>query len=602
MKWLETIKSFPKRSQTVIAIFILTIFTTLAFLFYSHNSKQQSTNQWVAHTSEVLFITSKIMLSVTDNETFSGSFVITAKPAYLEPLKKSKTDITNHIQQLKELTKDNHNQQADIDSLIFYSNMRMLFSDSTVQLRKQSGLQAAAQLVSTGAGKSYTDKTHRFINQFEQNELSLLQQRKAAATRLYNNIILFVGILIFIVVIILLWLLRKNRFLAALERNTKDKLKKNEALFSLMVSNIKDYAIFMLDSEGYVISWNTGAERINGYSAREILGKSTDIFYTKEDLELAIPNKNLQQALMLGHYESEGWRIRKDGTLFWANVVFTPLYNEQEGVYGYAKVTRDVTERKKAEEEIIKLNSKLEEKVASRTEQLKKANEELEAFSYSVSHDLRAPLRGIIGFASILEEDYAGRLDEEAKRITGIIKKNTLKMGCLIDDLLSFSRIGRQQIVKSAIHSSQMVKEVIVESDEKNHNGQVKWQIATLPDIVADPNAIRQVWVNLIANAVKYSQKQPFPEIEIGTLTAEQETIFFVKDNGVGFDENYKDKLFKVFQRLHSAADFEGTGVGLAIVERIISKHGGKVWATGKPGKGACFYFSLPDKTTDNIN
>jgi light-regulated signal transduction histidine kinase (bacteriophytochrome) len=240
-------------------------------------------------------------------------------------------------------------------------------------------------------------------------------------------------------------------------------------------------------------------------------------------------------------------------------------------------------------------NYKLEQKVKERTVQLEALNKELEAFSYSISHDLRAPLRGIVGFVTILEEDYSSRLDDEAKRITGVIRSNTLKMGRLIDDLLTFARMGRKDIEKTVISTEAMIQEVVREIAPEDKNGHIQWVIGPLPDVTGDINAMRQVWINLISNAVKYSANKETPRIEIGFIALEGENVFFVKDNGVGFDEKYKDKLFKVFQRLHSAEDFEGTGVGLAIVEKIVSKHGGRVWAKAEVGKGACFYFSLPE-------
>lgn len=239
-------------------------------------------------------------------------------------------------------------------------------------------------------------------------------------------------------------------------------------------------------------------------------------------------------------------------------------------------------------------NLNLEQKVRQRTTQLELANRELETFSYSISHDLRAPLRGIIGFAAMLEEDYSTKLDDEAKRITSVIKNNTLKMGRLIDDLLAFSRMGRQDIRKITISTTEMVNEVIQELLPEGRDCRIKWLVHEMPGIKGDINAMRQVWINLLSNAIKYSATKEEPKIEIGYRNTEEETIFYVKDNGVGFDEKYKDKLFKVFQRLHSAEDFEGTGVGLAIVEKIVSKHGGKVWAEAEEDKGACFYFSLP--------
>ena len=233
----------------------------------------------------------------------------------------------------------------------------------------------------------------------------------------------------------------------------------------------------------------------------------------------------------------------------------------------------------------------LENKVVERTSQLQIANKELESFTYSVSHDLRAPLRGIIGFTSILEQEYTGKLDDEAKRLTFIIKKNTQKMADLIDDLLAFSKLGRNEIVKTHINTNEMVSDIIKGLDA---NSNIKWDIQSLPGINADIKAIRQVWINLISNAIKYSRKKEQPHIEIGAHNHEKETVFFIKDNGVGFDQHYAYKLFKVFQRLHTADEFEGTGVGLAIVEKIISKHGGSVWVEAEEGKGATFFFAIP--------
>ncbi len=257
---------------------------------------------------------------------------------------------------------------------------------------------------------------------------------------------------------------------------------------------------------------------------------------------------------------------------------------------------QDIDTRKSAEEKIKNINAELEEKVAQRTELLKKTNEEMEAFSYSVSHDLRAPLRIIIGFANILEEDYASRLDDEAKRLTSVIKKNTIKMGNLVDDLLSFSRLGRQPIAKTLVNSNELVDEVMTETGMKDNPEYSNWIIPNLPMVFADVNTLKQVWINLLSNAVKYSKNTEKQIVEIGVIAGNDETIFFVKDNGVGFDEKYKEKLFKVFQRLHATAEFEGTGVGLAIVEKVISKHGGRVWTEAAVDQGACFYFSLPNK------
>jgi len=273
-----------------------------------------------------------------------------------------------------------------------------------------------------------------------------------------------------------------------------------------------------------------------------------------------------------------------------------PIREEDGTILKVMNVAIDITALKEAQRGIIELNRGLEEKVMQRTAQLKRANEELEAFSYSVSHDLRAPLRGIIGFIAILEEEYGTVFDKEGRRLLSVISRNATGMGKLIDDLLSFFRTSQQPLVKTRIDSEELVDKVIAELMQRRPAGSapVTWQRTLLPPVNADLNTIKQVWLNLLSNALKYSSNCPAPVITIGSFNKEMEHVFFVRDNGVGFDQAYADKLFRVFQRLHSNEEFEGTGVGLALVGKIISRHGGTVRADGKPGGGACFFFSLP--------
>jgi len=627
----------------------------------------------------------------------------------------------------------------------------------------------------------------------------------------------------------------------------------DEKLFHLLVVSVKDYAIFMLDPAGYILTWNRGAQNIKGYREDEITGKHISVFYTPADIAKNEPQNNLEAAILNGSFENEGWRVRKDGSLFWANIVFTPLYDDNKMLIGFAKVTRDITEkkiiddkkielnielerrvkentkkiianelrfrgliensydgitlmdkdlnliyrsnsaeningwsdedrliyktadlihpedkllveavfeevlskpgipvfstyrsrhmlghyiwidciltnmladenihaivcnfrdvtekkladeelrhknalienileritdgfialdqnfcytyankqigellgwtpdsligknvwdlfpeaigsdtykafykamaeqlyychedyyaplnlwqenhiypspeglsvfirdiseRKKAELALQHLHENLEKKVAERTIQLEAVNKELESFSYSVSHDLRTPLRAVNGYAVMLLEDFGPTIGQEGNRIINTIRDNAMMMSKLIDELLAFSRLGRKELTVSQADMKAMVGTCLAELFA-NDRGKYSVTVQDLPPCLADNNLIKQVWMNLIGNAIKYSSKKAEPEIKIGFIPGENGPVYYVEDNGAGFDMKYSDKLFGVFQRLHRNDEFEGTGVGLALVKRIIEKHQGEIWAEAEPDKGAVFYFKL---------
>ncbi len=639
-------------------------------------------------------------------------------------------------------------------------------------------------------------------------------------------------------------------------------LRETEERFRLMVASVKDYAILMLDREGNVASWNRGAEDIKGYRAEEILGQSVSRFYPQEDIDRGKPERELKMAVAEGQCLDEGWRVRKDGSRFWANVLITPIYDEKGQLRGFSKVTRDmtqtrldeaalresqarmegiinsamdaivsidqeqrivlfnaaaekmfrcpaatamgqslgmflparfrerhpqhvagfgatgvtsrsmrslsslsglradgeefpieasisqlevagrriytvilrditererastslrkseaqlqtivesldqgvilsdltgqllhfnraalelcgfanmneglrreaefadsfelrsadntilpvedwplarilrgetlrnlevrlrrihadsqgsqwvrvfryggtiildpegrpllavmtisdITDRERAAEVIRQLNAGLEERVVERTAQLEAANRELEAFSYSVSHDLRAPLRAIDGFAQALLEDYGPGLAEQGQHYVQTIRGGAQRMGELIDDLLLFARLSRQSLNKVSVDTAKLVRDTLKELKVEGDGRQVEVRLGDLPPCQGDPALLKQVWTNLLSNALKYTRHSDSAVVEIGTASKDGETVYFVRDNGTGFDMKYAHKLFGVFQRLHRAEDFEGTGVGLAIVQRIVHRHGGRTWAEAAVGRGAAFYFTL---------
>jgi PAS domain S-box-containing protein len=365
---------------------------------------------------------------------------------------------------------------------------------------------------------------------------------------------------------------------------------REEDRFRRLIEAVKDYAIFLLDPRGRVETWNAGAQKFKGYEAHEIIGKHFSIFYPEQERAAGKPEAELRIAAAEGRFEDEGWRVRKDGSQFWGNVVITPIRDATGALTGFAKVTRDLTERRRAEEALRTLIERLEE----RTRQLENANSELDGFTYSVSHDLRAPLRAIDGFARVLLEDHAPQLDQDAKRVVDIICKNTQKMGRLIDDLLSFARLGRQEMSRTPLNMTAMVRKAAAETLDPAR--QFDLRVGELPQAEGDAALIQQVWLNLLGNAVKYTRPRSPATIEITADSGDCETVYAVTDNGVGFDPRYGSKLFGVFQRLHAATEFEGTGVGLALVQRIVRRHGGWVKAEGKLGEGATFSFALPRK------
>ena len=362
-----------------------------------------------------------------------------------------------------------------------------------------------------------------------------------------------------------------------------------------------------LADSGQAMVWTSGTDKRCNYVNRvwfQFTGQVPGDDLDKEWVECSHPDDEARcRDIYSGAFDrretfSMEHRLRRyDGEYRWIINDGCPRYGSNGEFIGYIGQCLDITERKLAEAEILKFSKTLEQHVEERTEQLLAANRELEAFSYTVSHDLRAPLRGIHGFTQILMEDFSGKLDHEGKRICSVIQENSLKMANLIEDLLGFSRLSRIDIQRSAVNMNQLAASVFQEIADVEMQKRTKLQIGNLCNVCADPILIHQVWANLISNAIKYSSGKGKINISISCRNEDGKCIFCIRDNGAGFEMKYVDKLFGVFQRLHSEKDFEGTGVGLAIVKRIVERHGGEVWAVGEVDKGATFYFSLPVET-----
>lgn len=365
-----------------------------------------------------------------------------------------------------------------------------------------------------------------------------------------------------------------------------EEVRQSEIRFRLLIDAVKDYAIISLDANGLVASWNSGAQRLKGYSAEEIIGQHVERLYLREDVERGKLAEELRRAAAEGHVDDEGWRVRKDGSRFWAEIVTTALRGADGELIGFVKIDKDISSRRAAEEQIHELNSQLTQRV----DELGSVNRELEAFSYSVSHDLRAPLRHMDGFAHILKEEHSANMVPEAMRYLDRILEAATHMGLLIDDLLNLAQIGRRELKREKVQITSVVKQAIAELPVEAKERNIEWRIEPLAELSCDSGLLKLVFTNLLANAVKFTRKQAISVIEVGSRVADGVPTIFVRDNGVGFDPQYADKLFGVFQRLHRQEDFEGTGIGLATVQRIVRRHGGEIWAESQLNSGTTFF------------
>ncbi|MBK9091047.1 MAG: PAS domain S-box protein [Holophagales bacterium] len=386
-------------------------------------------------------------------------------------------------------------------------------------------------------------------------------------------------------------------------------LRERESLFRALFDQTV-VGVAQVDTRtGAFLRVNQRYAEIVGYS-REELGtlRFQDVTYP-EDVARDVARMDELAAGRISEFTVDKRYLRRDGSVVWGSLAVSPMWEPGEPPTTNISMVLDITERKRAEEEawateaalrrsegmFRELNAELERRVSERTAQLEEANKELEAFSYSVSHDLRAPLRAIDGFSRMIVEDHGERLDPEGRRLLGVVSANARRMAQLIDDLLRLSRLGRSEVRRTSVDMATLARnafEEIVEAPEAR--GRIEFRVGDLPRAVGDPALLRQVWVNLLSNAVKFTANREWPVIEVDGEVEGPSAVYRVKDNGAGFNMDYSGKLFGVFQRLHAPSEFEGTGVGLALVRRIVLRHGGRAWAEGRVGEGATFSFSLP--------
>lgn len=357
-------------------------------------------------------------------------------------------------------------------------------------------------------------------------------------------------------------------------------LRESEQRFRLLVSGVTDYAIYMLDLNGQISSWNAGAERFKGYREEEVLGRHFSLFHSPQDIDRGMPANALARTLSEGRYEATGWRVRKDGSQFWAHVIIDLIRDESGQPIGYAKITRDISERRAADLRLAELTDN---------------NRELERFIHIASHDLREPLRKVLMFSDLLIEEERGALSEAGEGYVRSIASATHRMQALLASLLNLNRVTSQGGSFDPCELNHAVSDACSDLQVKIQNSGARVHAGPLPQIEADMAQMRQLFQNLIENAIKYARPDVAPFIDISEVHSTQTALVVIRvqDNGMGFDNCFADRIFEVFQRLHTRDQIEGAGMGLSICKRICERHGGSITARGSD-VGACFELRLP--------
>ncbi|WP_079686630.1 sensor histidine kinase [Ohtaekwangia koreensis] len=565
--------------QRVIAGFLLAIAIISALAVYSYLNNKRSIREsfLVSHSNEVLYHIEQVWSITANLESAQRAYTITGNEVFVQPYKESSGEVHQHLDDLKSLIADNAYQYERFLILRKLIDEKLLFNQKLLDTR-QKNFEEAQTIHASLEGKNLMDKIYTVIADMQEHEKMLLRQRTEQREQGIQNfnwayialLLVTAGLLIFVFISI-----NKNlqaRFHA--EESAKEAASR--------IQDIYDNApcgYHSLDAKGIVTEMNKTWLDWLGYDRSEIINRVrfSDIL-APGNVELF--NSRFETFKTQGFVRDlEFDIIRKDKTTFPILLNATAVYDENGNFQKSRSMAIDYSQRREANLRIMALN------------------QELEAFTYSVSHDLRAPLRSIDGYARILSEDYMDKFDAEGKRVLNIVVNNARKMGQLIDDLLEFSRVGRKEIIKGVVDMGKLAQYVSEELLFNESSRKIDLKIDTLEVTTGDAHLLRQVWINTISNAIKYTSRKEHALIEITSQSSAFETIYCIKDNGAGFDMQYVHKLFGVFQRLHRAQDFQGTGVGLAIVHRIISRHGGKVWAEGKVDEGASFYFSLPKST-----
>ena len=572
-------------------ILVILLVVLIGFLAYRSTINFISANRIVLHTRQILDELQSSLTAAMDVQTAQLDYMVTEDATYIQVYNSLNGKVAQHLTALRSLTTDEPTQQARLDSLGTVTTKWLALLDQSLLAQQADGVEKARELLTSGQINLLMAQIRTTFNAMvtdEQNQLA--QNRSTQATqREQYTLATFAVLTLGMVVLLIFGYFRIHRDLMA-RRRIERLLQEERTLLRTVIDTLPDY-IYVKDTDLRLVLANRAhLELVGAKSPDEVIGKHDSDLFPPAFASQYVADENviLQSGQPL--LDREEPTASSSGSQKIVLTTKVPVRNAVGKITQIVGISHDITARKLAEQEIEQLNQNLR----LQTSKLEAANKELEAFSYSVSHDLRAPLRAIDGFSRILMDEYGTNLPTDAVRYLEKVRMNARHMGELIDDLLRFSRLSRQSISKQKIQTADLVRQILdddLHNDQENR--QVEITVGDMPPCEADPMLLRQVYVNLLSNALKFTSKCEHARIEVGSQPENDRVVYFVKDNGAGFDQQYGHKLFGVFQRLHRIEDYSGTGVGLAIVQRIIVRHGGHIWAEGIVNQGAAFYFTL---------
>jgi PAS domain S-box-containing protein len=570
-------------SVAVILILVLAVVGARAL------TRSTLTVRWVEHTHAVLHKVEQVRASLSDIRTDVQAYVITGDEKYLTRREQAVSIVLSSTRDLQEFTTDNPRQQARLAELGRAIRETVDQMTMLVVLRQTDGFNAAQAIFASGSMEEHTNKVDQVQKAVISEETDLLDQRTRDELDSRHSLIFVAGALIALVIATVFFGFARLRAELIARQRLALSCATQQKFLEAVLEHLPALVCVKDPKSLEIVTMNRAMERWFGRPREQLIGRATAEFFSSDDARSSLQTDREALAQLDVVVNPVDIRTAPNGTrvtMYTRKIAVRDVGGQPLFILS---ISDDISAKVADEQRIRELNATLEQQKAD----LQAANRELESFSYSVSHDLRSPLRAIDGFSLMLLEDYGVQLDAEAHRYLTTIRTGTQRMGQLIDDLLAFSRIGRQPLKDMPVDMEKLAQDAAAFAVREGSGTAPRIVVSSLPAARGDPSLLQQVWQNLIGNAVKYSSKVSTPLVEVAARQEGDEVVYSVRDNGAGFDMQFAHKLFGVFQRLHGQDEFPGTGVGLAIVHRIITRHSGRIWAESVPGHGATFQFAV---------